>query len=96
MNSPHLGGDDLGQRGLAKAGRAGEQDVVERLAARCGGLDGDLQLGLDGVLTDEVLEVARPQRSLERLVLGPGSRRVWMRSGPASGGPDFSVTPGLP
>ena len=29
-----LGGDDLRERGLAEAGRAGEQDVVERLAAR--------------------------------------------------------------
>ena len=28
-----LGGDDVGQRGLAEPGRAGEQDVVERLAA---------------------------------------------------------------
>ena len=27
---PELGGDDVRQRGLAKARRAGEQDVVER------------------------------------------------------------------
>ena len=30
---PQLGGDDVGERGLAEAGRPGEQDVVERLAA---------------------------------------------------------------
>ena len=29
----HLGGDDAGERGLAQPGRAGEQQVVERLAA---------------------------------------------------------------
>ena len=29
---PELGGDDVGERGLAEPGRAGEQDVVERLA----------------------------------------------------------------
>ena len=34
-----LGGEDLRQRRLAQAGRAGEQDVVERLAARPRGLD---------------------------------------------------------
>ena len=32
----HLGGDDAGQRGLAEPGRAGEQQVVDRLA-RVGG-----------------------------------------------------------
>ena len=31
-----LGGDDVGERGLAEPGRAGEQDVVERLAAAAG------------------------------------------------------------
>ena len=30
---PQLGGDDVGERGLAEPGRAGEEDVVERLAA---------------------------------------------------------------
>ena len=40
-----LGGDDLGERGLAEAGRPGEQHVVERLAARGGGLDRDARAG---------------------------------------------------
>ena len=31
-----LGGDDVGERGLAEPRRAGEQDVVERLAAARG------------------------------------------------------------
>ena len=39
-----LGGDDLGQGRLAEAGWPGEQDVVERLPARRGGLDGDREL----------------------------------------------------
>ena len=30
---PELGGDDLGERGLAKPGRPGEQNMVERRAA---------------------------------------------------------------
>ncbi len=43
-----LVGDDGGEGGLAEAGRAEEQDVVERFAAGLGGLerDGELLLGL--------------------------------------------------
>ena len=36
-----LVGHDLGERRLAEAGRAGQQHVVERLAACAGGLDED-------------------------------------------------------
>ena len=60
-----LGGDDLGQRGLAEAGRAGEQDVVERVAAVAGGADGDLELGLQRLLADELVEPPRAQRDVE-------------------------------
>src|SRR5206468_32482 len=49
-----LGGDDLGERGLAEAGRAGEEDVVERLAAAACGLDEDRELLHDLGLADEV------------------------------------------
>ena len=65
---PHLGGDDVGERGLAEAGRAGEEDVVERLAAAARGLDEDRQLLGDLRLVDEVREGRRPQRAVELLV----------------------------
>jgi hypothetical protein len=43
---PEFVGDDVGERRLAQAGRAVEQHVIERLAARLGGLDGDSRLSL--------------------------------------------------
>ena len=64
-----LGGDDLGERGLAQAGRTGEQQMVERLAAGRGGLDRHGQLLAQDRLPDEVLERARAQRTIQ-LVLG--------------------------
>ena len=64
----HLGGDDVGERGLAEPGRAGEQDVVERLAAPARRLDEDRQLLGDLLLVDEVGEGRRPQRAVEVLV----------------------------
>ena len=66
-----LGGDDLGERRLAEAGRPGEQDVVERVAAGVGGADGDLELGLQRLLADELLEPARAEGDVE-LVLRAG------------------------
>ena len=48
----HLVGDDVGQRGLAQARRAVEQDVIQRLAARLGRLDQDAQVLLDPILAD--------------------------------------------
>ena len=60
-----LGGDDLRERRLAEAGRSGEQDVVEHLAARERGLDRDRELLLERRLADEVLEAARAQRAVE-------------------------------
>ena len=53
--------------------------MVERLAARGGRLDGDLQLLAQAVLTDELVQAARAQRAVELVLAlqGPG---VWMRS----------------
>ena len=65
-----LGGEDLRQRRLAQAGRAGEQDVVQRLAAQPRGLQRDRQLVLEAVLADEVLQRARAQRAVEVLLEG--------------------------
>ena len=73
-----LGGEDLRQRRLAQAGRAGEQDVVERLAARGGGLERDRELLLE----------RRPGRRSRRGAAGAASGRgrprrraagVWIR-----------------
>ena len=49
---------DLRERRLAEARRADEQDVVERLAARLRGGEGDLELLLDTLLADELGEAA--------------------------------------
>ena len=69
-----LGGDDVGERGLAQPGRAGEQDVVERLAAALRRLDEDRELLGDLLLVDEVGEGLRAQRAVEVVVgdVGPG------------------------
>ena len=56
-----LGGDDVCESGLAEAGRAVEEDVVEGLAALPGGDDGYLKVALDGLLSDVVDESTRAQ-----------------------------------
>ena len=61
----HLGGGDAGQRGLAEAGRAGEQQVVDGLAAPPGRLDDDAEVLLQLALADELGEAARPQPGLD-------------------------------
>ena len=78
--------DDLRERRLAEPGRPGEQDVVERLPARLGGLEGDRELLLDALLADEVGQVARPQRPLELLLArrrATGARN-WLMPPPAA------------
>ena len=73
-----LVGDDLGERGLAEAGRAGEQHVVERLAARGGGLDRDRELVLDAPpgRRSPPARRGRSERSSSSSAIGSG---VWMR-----------------
>ena len=53
--------DDVGEARLAEAGRPDEQDVVERLTARGGRLEGDRQLLLRSLLADELTEPPWPQ-----------------------------------
>ena len=67
--------DDPRQARLAQARRAGQQHVVERVAARAGGGDRDGELLLELLLPDELLELARAQRRVE-LVLGALVRRL--------------------
>ena len=61
--------DDLRERRLAEPGRADEQDVVERLAARLRRRERDRELLLDALLADELVQPARPERALELLLL---------------------------
>ena len=58
---------DLRQRGLAEARRADEQHMIERVAARFGGLDEDAEIFARRFLAGEVDEALRADR---RLVLG--------------------------
>ena len=70
MDERHLelARDDLRERCLAEARRAGEQEVVQRLAAAGRGLDRDGQLFAQRVLADELLEPLRAQRAVELVV----------------------------
>ena len=53
--------DDVRERGLAQAGRAVEQHVIERLATLTRGGDRDVQVLADAILPDVVVQRARPQ-----------------------------------
>ena len=54
-----LARDDMRQRGLAEAGRRGEQDVVERLAASASRLDRHGENFSEALLTDELSQGVR-------------------------------------
>ena len=56
-----LVGDDVGQRRLAQSRRPVEQHVIERLAARLGRLNCDLQIVLYFVLADKLAQPLWPQ-----------------------------------
>ena len=73
-------GDDVGERRLAEAGRAVEQDVIECFAAGLGGLDGDVEILFDLVLADEFLQALRAELELERRIVldrGGGDEAVF-------------------
>ena len=65
-----LGRDDVRQRGLAEAGGTENQHVIERFAALPGGADEDLELRFHRRLADVLLEPARPDGPLDRLLFG--------------------------
>ena len=69
---PHFAREDAGERGLAEPRRAEEQDMVERLAARLGGVDEDAQILARALLPDEFVERLGAQRGVG--VLGAGAR----------------------
>jgi len=58
----------VGERGLAEAGRAVEEEVVERFVALLGGVDGDAEVVLELLLADELVEAPGPERYFEGLV----------------------------
>jgi len=60
----HLVGNDVGERGLAEAGRAVQQDVIERLAPLLRGGDRHLEVLADAILADVLVERARAQPGL--------------------------------
>ena len=59
-----LARDDLRQRRLAKARRPDEKHVIERLAARFGGLDEDAEILARRFLAREIGEKLRADRCL--------------------------------
>jgi hypothetical protein len=63
-------GDDMAERGLAQAGRAEDQDVVQRLAALARGVDEDRQLLARLGLADVLVQGFRPQRPLDGVLVG--------------------------
>src|SRR5207342_511081 len=70
----HLRGDDSGECGLAQPGRAREEEVVDGLTAAARRREQDLEVLLQARLADELVEAARPQRDLLRLLDGVGDR----------------------
>ncbi len=70
----HLGGDDMGERGLADASRPDEQVGVARLAAFAGGVERDAELLADDLLADALVEPLRAEGGQEPLFVGAGLR----------------------
>jgi len=62
--------DDVGEARLPEAGRADEENVVERLASPLRGLEDDAELLLDPLLADELVQAARTEGAVELVVLG--------------------------
>jgi hypothetical protein len=71
--------DDEREARLAEPGRADQQQVVERLAARPRRLEGDRELLLDPFLADELVQRAWAERPLELVVLGAHRGREELR-----------------
>ena len=65
----HLAGDDMRQRGLAEAGRAEQQHVIQRFLALARRLDEDRQLAAHLFLPDVFVQRLRSQRALDHLFL---------------------------
>ncbi len=69
-SDPHLARDDLRQGGFAEPRRPEQQHMVERFAARLGGLDKDPQIVPQTALADKLGQALRPQRRLRCIAVG--------------------------
>ena len=65
QSDAELFASDVGEARLAQAGRADQEQVVERLVAGAGGLEGDRELLLDAVLADEIVQRPGAERPFE-------------------------------
>ena len=65
---PHFVGDHMGQGGLAQAGRAVDDDVIQGFAPQLGRLDSDAQVVFNRVLAHEIRQSAGPQRKVRRVI----------------------------
>jgi hypothetical protein len=65
---------DLRQRRLAEAGRADEQHMIERVAARLGRLDEHLEIGARRLLAGEIGEACAPTASRDSVEAGQPTR----------------------
>lgn len=70
----HLARDDVSKRGLAETGRPEQQHVIERFGATLRGFDEDLELAAHFFLADVFVELSRPQRAFEHLLVRRGGR----------------------
>src|ERR1700678_3144480 len=65
----HFSGENLRKRRFAKAGRAIQQNVVERFPASARGFDGDLQILFDAILTNIIRQFRRPDARFDARVI---------------------------
>ena len=70
-----LGGDDMSQAGLAQAGRAVEEYMVQSFFTAPGGGDGDIEVFLDLVLSGKLSQTPWPQAGIQRCILSTGFPR---------------------
>jgi hypothetical protein len=67
---PHLLREQDGKGGLPQAGGPEEEDVVELVSPAPGGVDGDLERGLERLLADEFVQPRGPERGLRAALVG--------------------------
>ena len=66
-------GNDVGECGLAEAGRAVEENVVKGFATGFGGLNSDVEIFFDLILADEFGETLGTKLELKRRIVFNGS-----------------------
>jgi hypothetical protein len=69
---PHLGGDDVRERGLAETRRATQQHMIERLPTHARGAGEDLQVLHERLLPHVIGKSTRPEAVIELHVVSEG------------------------